>query len=200
MKQPASRCSSTTAVRKGLQHCPPALGPQSTGGKRFSWKEEVEREKSELKSNCQWKHTARAHRRGLDDSKLCTRQDRAAAGISAIHQLQTGYCAPRHTARIRLRCTYTAVAVCKLHAIYVTSEFGSCCFFPLTQIGFYIWQLKLTWQVGKHLYKPLIILASHTTHTTFPEFSIAWGGRFLWRSTANELPPDKLLLSLIPKF
>lgn len=60
----------------------------------------------------------------LDYFKLRTRQNWAEEAIDTIPSLQTGHCAPQNTAHIRLLCMYTAVAVCKLHAIYVTSEFG----------------------------------------------------------------------------
>lgn len=96
-----------------------------------SWVERRTNEvNSELKPNYQWKCTTHLHLHGLDDVKLQARQGRAAAGISTARSLQPACWAPQHVARIRLQSTYTAVAVCKLHAIYVTSEFGSCCFFP----------------------------------------------------------------------
>lgn len=133
--------------------------------KELSWKEEVERENSELRTNCQWKCTGVLLQTGLFQTV-----NKAGLGCRSYWynpQPTDWPLCPRHTAHIRLLCMYTAVPVCKLHVIYI-SEFDLLLFpFNTSRLLLVLWQLKLTWQVGKHVYKPLIILAFHTNCNTF---------------------------------
>lgn len=99
---------------------------------KFSWKEEAERENSELKTNCRWKKMpVKMHyctnTGELMQTGLFQTLNKAGLGCRSYGhnpQLTDWPLCPQHMAHIRLLCMYTAVPVCRLRAIYVTPEFS----------------------------------------------------------------------------